>query len=92
MVNEIEEIKEIVNRETRAWDTLDVDLLMTIFHPDMVWPWPPGPFAHDPKKWIFEIGRYNYMRWKKVELVRSTQKLKKNGNSLCIQDYWIIIV
>jgi len=65
MVNEIEEIKEIVNRETRAWDTLDVDLLMTIFHPDMVWPWPPGPFAHDPKKWIFEIGRYNYMRWKK---------------------------
>jgi hypothetical protein len=30
------EIKEIVNRETRAWDTKDVELLMTIFHPDMV--------------------------------------------------------
>jgi hypothetical protein len=34
------EIAEIVNRETRAWDTKDVDLLITIFHPDMVWPWP----------------------------------------------------
>jgi hypothetical protein len=34
-----EEIVEIVNRETRAWDTKDIKLLMTIFHPDMVWPW-----------------------------------------------------
>ncbi len=32
------QIEEIVNRETRAWDTQDVDLLMTVFHPDMVWP------------------------------------------------------
>ncbi len=30
------QIEEIVNRETKAWDTQDVDLLMTIFHPDMV--------------------------------------------------------
>jgi hypothetical protein len=27
------EIEEIVNRETRAWDTGDVELLLTIFHP-----------------------------------------------------------
>jgi hypothetical protein len=33
-----EEIEEIVNRETRAWDTQDVDLMLSIFHPDMVWP------------------------------------------------------
>jgi len=24
------EIEEVVNRETRAWDTLDVDLLLTV--------------------------------------------------------------
>ena len=32
------EIREILDRETRAWDTQDVELLMTVFHPDMVWP------------------------------------------------------
>ena len=30
------EIEEIVDRETRARDTGDVDLLLTVFHPDMV--------------------------------------------------------
>ncbi len=34
----IAEIREIVDRETRAWDTQKVDLLLTIFRPDMVWP------------------------------------------------------
>jgi ketosteroid isomerase-like protein len=34
------EIREIVDRETRAWDTRDVELLLGVFHPDMVWPWP----------------------------------------------------
>jgi len=58
------EIEEIVNRETRAWDTQDVDLLMTIFHPDMVWPWPPTPQSHDPMDWVIEWGRYDYERWK----------------------------
>ena len=60
-----EEIEEIVNRETRAWDTQDVELLLTIFHPDMVWPWPPTPRLHDPMDWVFVQGRYNYERWKK---------------------------
>jgi len=58
------EIEEIVNRETRAWDTQDVDLLMTIFHPDMVWPWPKTPQSHDPIDWILEWGRYDYHRWR----------------------------
>jgi ketosteroid isomerase-like protein len=35
------EIQATVDRETRAWDTQDVDLLISVFHPDMVWPWPP---------------------------------------------------
>lgn len=59
------EIEEIVNRETRAWDTRDVGLLLTVFHPDMVWPWPPDAGAHDPVNWVFVAGRYNYERWRR---------------------------
>ncbi len=58
------EIEEIVNRETRAWNTKDVDLLMSILHPDMVWPWPRTSDSHDPMDWVLEIGRYDYIRWK----------------------------
>jgi ketosteroid isomerase-like protein len=61
-----QEITDIVNRETRAWDTKDVELLITIFHPDMVWPWPPDGNAHDPLQWIFVMGRFGAPRWKTV--------------------------
>jgi len=60
------EIVEIVNRETRAWDTKDVDLLITVFHLDMVWPWPPSVGAHDPVDWVLMLGRFDAHRWKKV--------------------------
>lgn len=40
---------------------------MTIFHPDMVWPWPKDSKSHNPIDWVFELGRYNYERWKKGE-------------------------
>lgn len=67
-MNKLEkEIREIVNRETRAWDTQDVELLMTIFHPDMVWPWPKDSKSHNPVDWIFELGRFDYERWKSEE-------------------------
>jgi ketosteroid isomerase-like protein len=59
------EIEEIVQRETRAWDTQDVNLLLTIFHPDMVWPWPPNAQTHDPLKWVMPYGRFNAARWGK---------------------------
>jgi len=57
------EIREIVDRETRAWDTKDVALLLSVFHPDMVWPWPPSAKHHDPVDWVFRAGRYDYERW-----------------------------
>lgn len=63
MTNIEKEIEEIVNRETRAWDTKDARLLISVFHPDMVWPWPPTPNAHDPLAWVMEWGRYDYERW-----------------------------
>lgn len=59
------EIQEIVDRETRAWDTQDVDLLLSVLHPDMVWPWPPAPQAHDPCDWLLVWGRYDRERWRK---------------------------
>lgn len=57
------EIREIVDRETRAWDTRDVELLLTVFHPDMVWPWPKTPTSHDPMEWRLMMGRFNAERW-----------------------------
>jgi len=58
------QIESIVDRETRAWDTQDLDALMTIFHPDMVWPWPRTPQSHDPIAWVLEWGRYDRQRWR----------------------------
>jgi len=79
------EIEEMVHRETRAWDTQDVDLLMTIWHPDMVWPWPRTPQSHDPMDWVLVWGRYDYERWKRGwqklftthTLVRNMREIKK---------------
>lgn len=59
-----EQIREMVDRETRAWDHQDADALVAIFHPDMVWPWPPDADAHDPEDWIFPLGRYDRERWR----------------------------
>ena len=59
------EIEEIVHRETRAWVSRDVDLLLSVFHPDIVWPWPPGPRAHDPAEWVFVMGRFDRERWRR---------------------------
>jgi ketosteroid isomerase-like protein len=58
-------IADLVNSETKAWDTQDVELLLSILHPDMVWPWPPGASAHDPADWVLEWGRYDRERWKR---------------------------
>lgn len=79
------EIEEMVNRETKAWDTQDVDLLITVFHHDMVWPWPPDAKAHDPMTWVMEWGRYDAERWRKGwqdlfdthELVHNIRTIKK---------------
>jgi ketosteroid isomerase-like protein len=58
------EIRDMVDRETRAWDTRDVDLLMSILHPDMVWPWPGDHKSLDPMDWTLELGRYDAERWR----------------------------
>jgi ketosteroid isomerase-like protein len=54
---------EMVNRETDAWNRKDAEALVALFHPDMVWPWPPSPEAHDPITWVMPMGRFNADRW-----------------------------
>jgi hypothetical protein len=79
------QIEEIVDRETRAWDTRDVGLLLSVFHPDMVWPFPRTSRSHDPMEWILELGRYDAERWGRVwqelfdthELVRNEREIQK---------------
>ena len=58
------EFRAIVNRETTAWDTQDTNLLLFIFHPDMVWPWPSTNLDHDPINWVMVLGKFNHQRWK----------------------------
>jgi ketosteroid isomerase-like protein len=58
------EIQEMVDRETRAWNEQDAEALVSIFHQDMVWPWPKDENAHDPAEWVFPFGRYDRARWK----------------------------
>lgn len=53
----------MVHGETRAWDSQDAEALAGLFHPDMVWPWPPGPQSHDPATWVFVLGRFDRQRW-----------------------------
>ena len=80
-----EQIREIVNRETEAWDTQDVELLLSVFHPDMVWPWPAGNKDHDPAKWKMVLGRFNHERWAmfyadffaRFELVQNERKIQE---------------
>ena len=59
------EIREIVDRETLAWDTQDVDLLLSVFHPDMVWPWPSTYTSVDPVDWRLVLGRFDEERWRR---------------------------
>jgi ketosteroid isomerase-like protein len=79
MTKEENEIKEMVDRETRGWDTKDAELLTTLFHPDMVWPWPRTVQSHDPMDWIFVLGRFDKERWmRNWNELFATHELKHN--------------
>jgi hypothetical protein len=66
-------IQEIVERETRAWNTADVPLLLSVFHPDMVWAWPATYTSIDPVDWHLVLGKFDRARWGDVyeELFRA---------------------
>jgi hypothetical protein len=56
-------IREIIDRETRAWNTKDVSLLLSVFHPDMVWAWPATYTSYDPADWRLVLGKFDAARW-----------------------------
>ncbi len=60
------DVRAAIDRETRAWDTQDVDLLLSVFHPDMVWPWPRTYTSIDPIDWRLVLGRFDADRWRAV--------------------------
>ena len=80
-----EQIQEMVDRETRAWDA---QTLVSIFRPDMLWPWLPTSQTHDPVEWVFSQGRFDRKRGKEgwqelttlraefAKLARQVQKLR----------------
>ena len=49
-MNEViaEKIQEMIDLETKGWDTKNPDIFLSMIHPDMAWPWPPTADAHDP--------------------------------------------
>ncbi len=61
-----DEIQAMIDRETAAWNRKDADALVALFHPDMVWPWPPDSESHDPVTWIFPMGRFDRERWRTI--------------------------
>lgn len=61
-----EAVEAMVDAETRAWDEQDAERLVSLFHPDMVWPWPPTADAHDPADWVWGMGRFDAERWRSV--------------------------
>jgi ketosteroid isomerase-like protein len=82
MIKIEEEIRSMVDAETAAWNARDADALVSLFHPDTVWPWPPNAGAHDPMTWVLPFGRFNRERWKRSwqdlfkthELIRNERK------------------
>ncbi len=64
MESATEEIRALIDAETRAWDEGDVELLLSIFHPDAVWMWPQTFGSMDPLEWEMTVGRFDAERWR----------------------------
>ena len=80
-------IRAMVDRETSAWNQKHADALVDLFHPDMVWPWPPDSGAHDPASWVLPYGRYNRARWKALwsELFATHDLVHNNRRTVRIE-------
>lgn len=59
----IDRIEEIVHLETRAWDEGDVDLLLSLFHPDLIWIWPTDGHAGDLLASKLQVSKFDAERW-----------------------------
>ena len=80
------EVRALVDRETAAWNALNAEELVDLFHPDAVWPWPPNPDAHDPEGWVMPLGRFDRARWKLAweSLFASSHLVRNNRRTVRI--------
>ena len=80
------EVLAIVDRETAAWNALDAEALVDLFHPDAVWPWPPNPDAHNPEDWVMLMGKFDRLRWKSTweSLFASSHLVRNNRRTVRI--------
>src|SRR6516165_8983902 len=78
-----DQIEETVNRETHAWDKQDVEIAPSVFHPDIVWPWPPTADSHDPENWVIAMGRFDRRRseWTRLQSLRQGEDWKMTMNT-----------
>lgn len=60
------DVQDVINQETRAWSEKSTDLLLSVFHPDMVWVWPTDPKVVDPATWAMPNGRFDRTRWEET--------------------------
>ncbi len=82
-----QKIQQMVDLETKAWNTQNPDLFISMIHQDMAWPWPPTADAHDPIDWIFVMGRFDKERWRKIwqELFDSYDLVHNHRNTVRIE-------
>lgn len=74
-----DEIKEIIDRETEAWNEKDITKLLSVFHKDMVWVWPKASGCHDPMLWECPQGKFDELRWTKIyKVLFETYELNHN--------------
>ena len=79
-----DEIREVIDRETRAWDEQSAELLLSVFHPEAVWVWPRVSDSMDPLDWEMTVGRFDRERWTKGwsrilsnEILRNSREIRK---------------
>ena len=58
-------IQEMVDLETKGWDTKNPELFLSMIHEDLAWPFPPTADSHDPVDWVFVMGRFDRERWRR---------------------------
>jgi len=77
----------MVDRETEAWDTQDVTLLLSVFHPHMVWPWPRSNDDHDPIHWAIVLGKFDHQRWSRFyqDFFREHQLVRNERRTMRIE-------
>ena len=80
----VDAIENVIHRETQAWDEGDVDLLFGIFHPELVWIWPPTGFVGDLLGSKLQVSRFDPDHWRagwssifSNELLRNERQIRK---------------